>query len=76
MVMNRVGDVGLILAIYVAYELFGSIDFATMFAMAPTISANDVYLSIFGYQIHGLTLLTLFFLVGATGKSAQILLHT
>ncbi len=76
MVMNRVGDVGLTLAMFVGYQLFGSVDFATMFAMAPLVSANHVYLSILGFEIHGLTLMSILLLIGAVGKSAQIILHT
>lgn len=76
MIMNRIGDVGLTLAMFVAYRLFGTVDFSTMFAMAPIISANDVYISLLGYDIYALTLLSLLLLIGAVGKSAQITLHT
>jgi len=76
MLMNRVGDVGLTLAMFVGYKLFGSVDFSVMFAMAPMISAADINLLIFGYEFHGLTLMACLLLIGAVGKSAQIILHT
>lgn len=76
MVMNRVGDVGLTLAMFVGYKLFGTVDFAIMFAMAPVISANSVAFSILGFSVDGLTLMSILLLIGAVGKSAQIILHT
>ena len=58
-VMNRVGDLGLLIAMFVMFDHFGGVDFATVFAAAPG-SSNGV-----------LTAIGLLLLVGAVGKSAQ-----
>ncbi len=35
MIVNRVGDVGLALAMFVTYSVFKSLDYATIFAVVP-----------------------------------------
>jgi NADH-quinone oxidoreductase subunit L len=63
-VMNRIGDLGFLIAIFLMINKFGSVDFETVFSKA---SGTDV-----GY----LTAITMLLFVGATGKSAQIPLYT
>jgi NADH-quinone oxidoreductase subunit L len=63
-VMNRIGDLGFLLAVFWMIARFGSTNFADVFALAPQASATV------------LTGITLLLFVGATGKSAQIPLFT
>jgi NADH-quinone oxidoreductase subunit L len=62
-IVNRIGDFGFSLAIFYMVRHFGSLDFATVFAKAP--SAPESVLTIIG----------LLLLVGACGKSAQLPLY-
>ncbi|HET6253182.1 MAG TPA: NADH-quinone oxidoreductase subunit L [Puia sp.] len=64
-VMNRIGDLGFLIAIFLMINKFGSVDFETVFS-----KANG------GATVGYLTAITLLLFVGATGKSAQIPLYT
>lgn len=63
-VMNRIGDLGFLLAVFWMIQRFGSANFSEVFAQAP-----DVPVAV-------LTGITLLLFLGATGKSAQIPLFT
>ena len=63
-IMNRIGDVGFLIAIFLLINTFGSVTFAEVFSKAPGTSTGV------------LTAITLLLFVGATGKSAQIPLYT
>jgi len=58
-VMNRVGDIGLIVALMLMFATFGAVDFTTVFAEAPAASTAL------------LTATSLALLLAACGKSAQ-----
>lgn len=58
-VMNRVGDVGLSIAVMLMFVTFGSVTFETVFAAAP--EASDTALNLIGLTL----------LLAAVGKSAQ-----
>lgn len=73
-VVNRVGDLGLVLAVFTTFIVFGTVQFDGIFETAA-VKATE-YFEFFGYQIHALTLICLFLFVGAVGKSAQLGLHT
>lgn len=65
-VMNRIGDLGFLIAIFLIFSTFGSVEFAKIFPQAATmVSGNGT-----------LILITALLFVGATGKSAQIPLFT
>ncbi len=66
-IVNRIGDYGFLLAIFLIFVTFGTIDFAKVFAAAPEKFAVGSGL---------VTLITLLLFMGATGKSAQIPLYT
>ncbi len=66
-VMNRIGDLGFLLGIFLIIHIFGSIDFAVIFPKAATLTAS---------QAVPLTAITLLLFVGAVGKSAQLPLFT
>jgi NADH-quinone oxidoreductase subunit L len=66
-VVNRVGDFAFIIGIALAFVLFGTIDFLEI---ARAVQSYPVEA---GFGV--LSLLTLLFFIGATGKSAQIPLY-
>ncbi len=68
-VMNRIGDVGFLIAIFMMVFKFGSVDFEKVFGAAGG-GAHG------GASIGYLTAITMLLFVGATGKSAQIPLYT
>jgi NADH-ubiquinone oxidoreductase chain 5 len=74
MLVNRVGDFGLALGVMAVYVQFGSVDYATVFALAP--SAQGESFLFLGLQVPALTRICLLLFVGAVGKSAQLGLHT
>ncbi len=72
--VNRVGDFGFALGIFLIFYLFGTVNYAEVFELIPTIiDKNLVFL---GIEINAINLVCLLLFVGAMGKSAQILLHT
>ncbi len=62
-VANRVGDFGFLIATFIIFWAFGSLQFDAVFQKVPEVS-QGVILAI-----------TLFFLLGVTGKSAQVPLY-
>lgn len=85
-IVNRVGDFGFALGIFGVFVLFGSINFESIFAAAPTYipapgakGATDAVINLFGMQLDKQAAITgtcLLLFMGAMGKSAQFLLHT
>ncbi len=63
-IMNRIGDLGFLLAIFWMLSQFGSITYAEVFAKASTAPVTV------------LTGITILLFIGAMGKSAQIPLYT
>ncbi|MFY9288530.1 MAG: NADH-quinone oxidoreductase subunit L [Alphaproteobacteria bacterium] len=72
--VNRVGDFGFVLGIFGCFLLFGSVDFASMFAKAPQLATVEMIFM--GHAVPALTTVCLLLFVGAMGKSAQLGLHT
>jgi NADH-ubiquinone oxidoreductase chain 5 len=75
MVMNRVGDVSLALAMFIIFITYKSLDYATVFALVGD-SSIDTSFSLFNMEVNVLTCIGLLLLGGAVGKSAQLGLHT
>ena len=73
-VVNRVGDFGFSLGIFLTYYLTGSIAFDQVFAAAPGLAGKTVHF--IGFDWDAVTLACLLLFMGAMGKSAQFLLHT
>src|SRR5476649_2217044 len=72
--VNRVGDFGFLLGIALVLMYFGTLDYATVFANAGTLTDNT--LEIFpGHPWSLMTVTCLLLFVGAMGKSAQFPLH-
>ncbi|MDB2500518.1 NADH-quinone oxidoreductase subunit L [Candidatus Pelagibacter bacterium] len=73
-VVNRVGDFGFALGIFLIFYLFGTVNYSEVFASIPQII--DKELLFLGIQIKAIDLICILLFIGAMGKSAQIFLHT
>jgi NADH-quinone oxidoreductase subunit L len=68
-VVNRIGDFGFLLGIFLIFATFGSLDFETVFAKAgAALMTQQVSTGVF-------TAIALLLFIGATGKSAQLPLY-
>lgn len=65
-IMNRIGDLGFLLGVFLIINTFGSVSFADIFPQAQNIVSGDATLM----------LITILLFIGATGKSAQLPLFT
>ncbi len=65
-VMNRIGDLGFLIAVFLIFATFGTFEFTGIFPQAAKMAVGDTTL----------LLITLLLFVAATGKSAQIPLFT
>lgn len=78
MIANRIGDAAMILGIILTFWAFGSVGFDDVFESAIELFKAQEMVPIFGTEMAlgtVLTAVTLLFLVAATGKSAQLVLH-
>ena len=66
-IVNRIGDFGFLIAMFLIWGVFRSLDFHTVFQRAPDVLPAGGAL---------VTAITLFLFLGCTGKSAQIPLYT
>ena len=65
-IMNRIGDLGFLLATFFIISTFGSLEFSTVLPQAANVAYGD----------SALTWITILLFVAATGKSAQLPLFT
>jgi NADH-quinone oxidoreductase subunit L len=65
-VMNRIGDLGFLLGVFIIFTTFGSVEFAKVFPLAANMMPGAATL----------TLITILLFIGACGKSAQLPLFT
>jgi NADH-ubiquinone oxidoreductase chain 5 len=72
--LNKIGDIGFLLAIALIYYIYKSLDFGVIFVLASTHTLDSVYF--LGFNINLYFLISLFLLIAAAGKSAQLGLHT
>ena len=72
--VNRVGDFGFALGIFLIFYLFGTVNYSEVFEQIPNIT--DKNLLFLGITFNSVDLICLLLFIGAMGKSAQILLHT
>ncbi|MCB9316509.1 MAG: NADH-quinone oxidoreductase subunit L [Lewinellaceae bacterium] len=65
-IMNRIGDLGLLLGIFLIFKTFGTLTYAEIFSRLATVNPDT----------GTITAICLLLFVGAMGKSAQIPLYT
>ena len=73
-IVNRIGDFGLAIAIFLIFFFFGTINFDEVFQATSQFTEKKIVF--FGFESNLLTLICVFLFIGAMGKSAQFLLHT
>ena len=73
-IVNRVGDFGFALGIFLIFYLFGTVNYNEVFQQIPQNLNNE--LSFLGLHINSIDLICILLFIGAMGKSAQIFLHT
>ena len=64
MLINRVGDIGLLLAMFMIIKEFGTLEYSSIYSLLVAADRNN------------LTIICLLLFLGAVGKSAQLGLHT
>ena len=72
--VNRVGDFGLALGIFLIFYYFGTINYTEVFNLIPTLVSEKINFLGFNFVVIDLICILLF--IGSMGKSAQIFLHT
>ncbi|NNF02453.1 MAG: NADH-quinone oxidoreductase subunit L [Bacteroidia bacterium] len=65
-IMNRIGDLGFLLGVFLIFMTFGSVSFSAVFEGAALMNVGDPVI----------VAITLLLFIGAMGKSAQIPLYT
>ena len=73
-IVNRIGDFGLAIAIFLIFFFFGTINFEETFQVTSQLAKKEI--AFFGFELNLITLICVFLFIGAMGKSAQFLLHT
>ena len=73
-IVNRIGDFGLAIAIFLIFFFYGTINFEEVFQATSTLIEKK--LIFLGVETSLITLICIFLFIGAMGKSAQFLLHT
>ena len=74
MVLNRIGDFGLVLGILIIFINYKAVDYATVFSLSPLFIQTKFNFLNFNFDL--LSVICFFLFVGAIGKSAQLGLHT
>ena len=72
--VNRVGDFGLALGIFLIFYLFDTVNFDDVFRLIPTIVDENI--TFLGVDFNSINLICILLFIGSMGKSAQIILHT
>ena len=73
-IVNRIGDFGFAIGIFLIFIFFGTLNYEEVFALAPNLA--DTEINFLGLEVNLITVTCLFLFIGAMGKSAQFFLHT
>jgi NADH-quinone oxidoreductase subunit L len=72
--VNRVGDVGLAIGIFLIFNYFGTVNYDEVFSKVASQSTEEI--NFLGLNVNLITLICIALFVGAMGKSAQFFFHT
>jgi NADH-quinone oxidoreductase subunit L len=72
--VNRVGDFGLAVGIFLIFYYFGTVNYNEVFIKAANYTDKEI--SFLGFNPNLITIICLSLFIGAMGKSAQFLFHT
>tara|TARA_B100000963_G_scaffold357355_1_gene379351 strand:- start:23290 stop:25197 length:1908 start_codon:yes stop_codon:yes gene_type:complete len=73
-IVNRVGDFGLAIGVFLIFKFTGSLNFSDVFQKIPDLV--DEKINFLGTDGSLITYICVFLFIGAMGKSAQLFLHT
>jgi NADH-quinone oxidoreductase subunit L len=73
-IVNRIGDFGFALGIFLIFYIFGTVNYNEVFSLVPQNLEKD--LNFLGMNINAIDLICILLFIGAMGKSAQLFLHT
>ena len=73
MLVNRVGDVGLMLGICASFLVFKTVDYSIVFSLQPNVIDNNLFF--FSFEFSAMTIIAFLLFWGVLGKSAQFGLH-
>ena len=73
-IVNRVGDFGLAIAVFMIFKYTGSLNFSEVFQKIPSLLNEKIFF--LGTEGSLITYICVFLFIGAMGKSAQLFLHT
>lgn len=78
MIVNRVGDFFILLAMFTIYFFFNTLNYDIVFSLIPLAINEEIKIGIDKYfiSINIIDLICIFLFLGAMGKSAQLGLHT
>lgn len=74
MLVNRIGDFALLLAIFTIYFVFNSLDYDVVFGLVPLMLESKIVVG--SLELCSIDLICILLFIGAMGKSAQLGLHT
>jgi len=72
--VNRVGDFGFAIGIFLIFYFFGTVNYNEVFVKASELTVKEI--NFLGFNVNLITLICLTLFIGAMGKSAQFLFHT
>ena len=72
--VNRVGDFGFAIGIFLIFYFFGTVNYNEVFVKASELTLKEI--NFLGFNVNLITLICLTLFIGAMGKSAQFLFHT
>lgn len=74
MLINRIGDFALLLAIFTIYFNFNSLNYDTVFTLVPLALNNEIIVG--SFHVPAIDAISILLFLGAMGKSAQLGFHT
>jgi len=74
MILNRIGDFGLVVGILIVFVEYKAVDYATVFAITPIFT--NKFFNFLSFDFDLISIICFFLFIGAVGKSAQLGLHT
>lgn len=74
MLLNRIGDFSLLIAILFILIHYKAVDYSTLAVITPFY--KTVMVNFLNFEINLLNTISFFMFIGAVGKSAQLTLHT
>ena len=74
MILNRIGDFGLVVGVLIIFVEYTAVDYATVFATTSIFTHKTYHFLNFNFNL--ISIICFFLFIGAIGKSAQLGLHT